>query len=286
MHFSCQAVPQASVHLLQLLLQHPLTQEGFCTPCTAAEIANNNNNNIIIARFRELRLGENITSCTIKPRQPATPWEQRHPQYQRLLNASVLTDPFFQGRDWCGSRLGSLRWAFLQRAALIVHPVALELAQQVKEAFLVRRGPVDLLERQRNAAESERPKYCPMCDGSAWCGRGGVAVAVPCPVLCLEPAPGCARSLPGSLLLGPTVPSALEQPLSFPLFSPLCGLGNPKPPSETRPQAEHLRPARGERGTHGEPQPPRATSTATAPTVKCRRVPSPASLSTPLNLTF
>lgn len=79
LHFSCQAVPQASVHLLQLLLQHPLTQEGFCTPCTAAEIANNNNNNIIIARFRELRLGENITSCTIKPRQPATPWEQRHP---------------------------------------------------------------------------------------------------------------------------------------------------------------------------------------------------------------
>lgn len=180
----------------------------------------------------------------------------------------MLTDPFFQGRDWCGSCLGSLRWAFLQRAALIVHPVALELAQQVKEAFLVRRGPVDLLERQRNAAESERPKYCPVCDGSAWCGRGGVAVAVPCPVLCSEPAPGCARSLLGSLLLGPTVPSALEQPLSFPLFSP----------------------ARGERGTHGEPQATRASSTATALAVKCCRVPSrasaPASLSTPLNLTF
>lgn len=216
-----------------------------------AEIANNNNK-IIIARFRELRLGENITSCTIKPRQPATPWEQHHPLVPAASERISAYRSVLPGQDWCGSCLGSLRWAFLQRAALIVHPVALELAQQVKEAFLVRRGPVDLLERQRNAAESERPKYCPVCDGSAWCGRGGVAVAVPCPVLCSEPAPGCARSLLGSLLLGPTVPSALEQPLSFPLFSP----------------------ARGERGTHGELQAPRASSTATALAVKCCRVPS------------
>lgn len=80
--------------------------------------------------------------------QPAMPWEQHDPESQRLINTSTLTYPFFQGWDWCGCCLRSLRWALLQRAALIIHPVALELAQQVKEAFLIRRGPVDLLRRQ------------------------------------------------------------------------------------------------------------------------------------------
>lgn len=54
----------------------------------------------------------------------------------------------------------------------------------------------------------------------------------PCPQLARH------RRLPGPLLLGPAVPLALKQLLSFPLFSPPYGLGNPKPPSKKRPLRE------------------------------------------------
>lgn len=102
-----------------------------------------------LLKFRELRLGENITGCTANHNSWAGHGSSIAPAGTGLGNASVLTYPLSQGWHPRGSRLRSLPWALLQRAALIIHPVALELAQQVKEAFLVRRGPVDFLGRER-----------------------------------------------------------------------------------------------------------------------------------------
>lgn len=76
------------------------------------------------------------------------------PQERGFGKAAVLTYPLCQGRDPRGRCLRSLGRALLQRAALIIHPVTLELAQQVKEAFLVRRGPVDFLQREREESQS------------------------------------------------------------------------------------------------------------------------------------
>lgn len=56
----------------------------------------------------------------------------------------MLTDPLLQGGG--GGGLGGPRLALLQRTALVVHAATLELAQQVKEALLVRgRSPRDAL---------------------------------------------------------------------------------------------------------------------------------------------
>lgn len=108
-------------------------------------------------------------------------------------NARVLTQPLSQRRDPRGRSLRSLGRALLQRAALIIHPVALELAQQVKEAFLVRRGPVDFLGRERRL-RVRAPRTNPRVLG----------IAVPSPALCRAGSWLCpGRAKPHSLeLLG------------------------------------------------------------------------------------
>ncbi|KAK2120675.1 hypothetical protein P7K49_002061 [Saguinus oedipus] len=65
----------------------------------------------------------------------------------RAQLSGTLTDPVLQGGG--GRGLGSPSLAVFQGTALVIHAAALELGQQVKEAFLVRgRDPRDALGRQ------------------------------------------------------------------------------------------------------------------------------------------
>lgn len=72
----------------------------------------------------------------------------------------ALTDPLLRGGGRCG--LGGPRLALLQGTALVIHTAALELAQQVKEALLVRgRGPRDALGGQGPSASALAQPQCP-----------------------------------------------------------------------------------------------------------------------------
>lgn len=142
--------------------------------------------------------------------QPRAPGDGGHftagPPHPRSLQrgGGRLTNPPLQG--WGGCGFGGRGLAVLQRAALVVHAAALELAQQIEEALLVgRRGPGDALRAGRAVSSGSRPATRWSCCPAGTPGHGREAAR-----------------------LGPrSGPSSLACPVP-PAFSPTSPL--PQPP--------------------------------------------------------